>query len=82
MSGLKLLVYAPQAGLSLLISFTSFASSLALLALLRLKVLVHLPLYSLQAGLVPLVLNSHYRRYKVYTKARVVFDIHNLGYQV
>ena len=69
-------MHVPQAGLLPLTSFTSFTSSLALL--LRLKVFVHVP----QAGLVPLILNSHYRRHKVYTKARVVFDIHNLGYQV
>lgn len=34
-----------------------------------------------QAGFVPLILSSHFRRYKVYTKARVIFDIHNMGYQ-
>mmetsp|Transcript_28839 Transcript_28839/g.65344 ORF Transcript_28839/g.65344 Transcript_28839/m.65344 type:complete len:655 (-) Transcript_28839:258-2222(-) len=34
-----------------------------------------------QAGFVPLILTSHYRRYKVYSKARCVFDIHNMGYQ-
>jgi len=34
-----------------------------------------------QAGFVPLILTSHYRRYKVYAKARCVFDIHNMGYQ-
>lgn len=34
-----------------------------------------------QAGFVPLVLTSHYRRYKVYSKARCIFDIHNMGYQ-
>jgi hypothetical protein len=31
---------------------------------------------------VPLILTSHYRRYKVFPKARCVFDIHNMGYQV
>jgi len=34
-----------------------------------------------QTGFVPLILASHYRRYKVYPKARCVFDIHNMGYQ-
>jgi len=34
-----------------------------------------------QAGFVPLILSSHYRRYKVYSKARCIFDIHNMGYQ-
>lgn len=34
-----------------------------------------------QAGFVPLILTSHYRRYKVYPKARCIFDIHNMGYQ-
>ena len=34
-----------------------------------------------QAGFVPLILTSHYRRYKVYGKARCIFDIHNMGYQ-
>lgn len=34
-----------------------------------------------QAGFVPLILTSHYRRYKVYSKARCIFDIHNMGYQ-
>lgn len=34
-----------------------------------------------QAGFVPLILSSHYRRYQVYSKARCIFDIHNLGYQ-
>lgn len=34
-----------------------------------------------QAGFLPLILTSHYRRYKVYSKARCIFDIHNMGYQ-
>ena len=34
-----------------------------------------------QSGLVPLIINSHFRRHRVFDKARVVFDIHNMGYQ-
>ena len=33
-----------------------------------------------QVGLVPLIMTSHYRRYGCYDKARVIFDIHNMGY--
>ena len=28
----------------------------------------------------PLIMTSHYRRYGCYDKARVIFDIHNMGY--
>jgi hypothetical protein len=31
-------------------------------------------------GLIPLIMTSHYRRYKCYEKARVLFNIHNMGY--
>jgi glycogen synthase len=33
-----------------------------------------------QTGLVPLILTSHYRRWKVFGPARCLFVIHNMGY--
>lgn len=33
-----------------------------------------------QTGLVPLILSSHYRRWRVYEPARCLFIIHNMGY--
>jgi len=34
-----------------------------------------------QTGLVPLILASHYRRWRVFEPARCLFIIHNMGYQ-
>eukprot|EP00283_Hemiselmis_rufescens_P004277 CAMPEP_0173428992 /NCGR_PEP_ID=MMETSP1357-20121228/7817_1 /TAXON_ID=77926 /ORGANISM="Hemiselmis rufescens, Strain PCC563" /LENGTH=737 /DNA_ID=CAMNT_0014393101 /DNA_START=137 /DNA_END=2353 /DNA_ORIENTATION=+ len=34
-----------------------------------------------QTGLVPLIIASHYRRWRVYEPARCLFIIHNMGYQ-
>jgi glycogen synthase len=33
-----------------------------------------------QTGLVPLIMTSHYRRYRCFGNARVIFVVHNMGY--